>query len=64
MDSPISAFKVFSATKQRDRDDIGDRVAAWLQANPHLLVRETVVSLTSDSKFHCFSLVLICAERR
>ena len=63
-DSPISVFKVFSATKQRDRDDIGDRVMAWLQANPHLEVRNTVVSLSSDSRFHCLSFVLICAGRR
>ena len=64
MDSPVSLFKVFSATKQRDRDELGDRIAAWLQANPHLEVRDTVVNLSSDSKFHCLSMVLICAGRR
>jgi hypothetical protein len=63
-ESPISVVKVFSATKARDRDQLGDRVAAWLEANPHLEIRKTVVSLSSDSEFHCLSLVLICAERR
>ena len=62
-ESPISVVKVFSATKARDRDQLGDRVAAWLYANPHLEIRKTVVSLSSDSAFHCFSLVLICSER-
>ena len=28
-----------------------------------LEVRQTVVSLTSDSRFHCLSFVLICADR-
>jgi hypothetical protein len=32
-------------------------------ANPQLEVRQTVVSLSSDSEFHCLSLVLICADR-
>jgi hypothetical protein len=56
--------KVFSATRPHERDEVGDRVSAWLRANPQLEVRRTVVSLSSDAKFHCLSLVLICAEPR
>lgn len=63
METPITVFKVFSATKARDREELGDRVMAWLQANPHLDVRQTVVSLSSDRQFHCLSLVLLCAVR-
>jgi hypothetical protein len=63
MERRISAFKVFSATKARDRDQLGERVSAWVAANPQLEVRQTVVSLSSDSEFHCLSLVLICADR-
>jgi hypothetical protein len=62
-ESPISVFKVFSATKARDREVIGERVAAWLATNPHLEVRETFVRLSSDREFHCLSFVLICADR-
>jgi hypothetical protein len=62
-ETPLSVFKVFSATKARDREELGDRVMAWLQANPHLDVRQTVVSLSSDRQFHCLSLVLLCAVR-
>jgi hypothetical protein len=61
--TPISVMKVFSATRARDREEIGDRVTNWLQANPQLEVRKTVVSLSSDRKFHCLSLVLMCAAR-
>ena len=63
-ESPISVFKVFSATKARDREDLGERVSAWIASNPQLEVKKTVVSLSSDSQFHCLSFVLICAERR
>jgi hypothetical protein len=61
---PVSVFKVFSATKAHDREELGDRVGAWLAANPHLEIRKTVVNLSSDSKFHCLSLVLICSTRQ
>jgi hypothetical protein len=63
-DRMISVFKVFSATKAAERELLGERVSAWLGANPHLEVRQTVVSLSSDRKFHCLSLVLLCADRR
>jgi hypothetical protein len=61
---PISVFKVFSATKARDREVLGERVSAWIAANPHVRVLNTVVSLTSDREFHCLSMVLIGAEAR
>jgi hypothetical protein len=63
IETPVSVFKVFSATKARDREELGERVTTWVAANPHLEVRQTVVSLSSDRQFHCLSLVLICAVR-
>jgi hypothetical protein len=60
----ISVFKVFSATKAGDREVLGERVSAWIEANPHLEVQQTVVSLSSDRRFHCLSLVLLCTDRR
>jgi hypothetical protein len=61
MDSRISLVKVFSATKARDRDTLGERVTAWIQANPQVRILSTVVALTSDRAFHCLSMVLIGA---
>jgi hypothetical protein len=60
----ISSFKVFSATKARDREVLGDRVTAWIAANPAIEVLRTVVSLSSDRGFHCLSLVLVCTDRK
>jgi hypothetical protein len=59
-DAPISLVKVFSVTKARDREAIGDNVTAWIAANPALRVVNTVVALSSDERFHCFSIVLFC----
>ena len=60
----INSFKVFSATKARDREILGDRVTAWIAANPGIQVLRTVVSLSSDRGFHCLSLVLVCSDRK
>jgi hypothetical protein len=61
MDAQINLVKVFSVTKAKDRQAIGDHVTDWIAANPTVRVLRTVVALSSDSKFHCYSIVLFCA---
>ena len=46
----------------RERERLGERVSDWLAANPQLEVLQTIVSQSSDSAYHCLSLVLLCAE--
>jgi hypothetical protein len=60
MTAPINLVKVFSTTKARGREEIGERVTNWLAANPSVHILKTVVALTSDLRFHCFSIVLFC----
>ena len=61
MQNPVNLVKVFSVTKARERDELGERVMAWIAANPGVKVLSTVVALTSDNRFHCLSMVLLCA---
>jgi len=61
MPDRIDLVKVFSATKARDRDTLGDRVTEWIRNNPGVQIVRTVISQTSDSEFHCLSFVLLCA---
>jgi hypothetical protein len=49
---------VFSATMARDRDSIGDKITSWLRQHTEVEVVDTVVSLSSDAKFHCLSITL------
>jgi hypothetical protein len=56
----FSIVKVFSATKSKDRERLGERVTSWLAANPTIEVVRTSVTQTSDRGFHCLSLVLFC----
>jgi hypothetical protein len=55
---------VFSATKAKDRDLLGDKITDWLRANPDLEIIEKTVTLSSDSAFHCLSIVLFWADQR
>lgn len=55
--------KVFSATKAKDRDLLGERITTWIRANPAARVVDKIVSLSSDREFHCLSIVVFFAER-
>jgi hypothetical protein len=54
----FTGVKVFSATKARDREELGESVTRWLQANADLEVVDRVVSQSSDSEFHCLAIIL------
>jgi hypothetical protein len=60
----VEVVKVFSATKARDREELGDRVSAWIRANHALYVSRAIVLQSSDRQFHCLSIVLICRGQR
>lgn len=50
--------KVFTATKAKERDELGEAVTRWLAANPNAKVIDKVVTQSSDSEFHCLSITL------
>ncbi|HUT78473.1 MAG TPA: hypothetical protein VM285_12345 [Polyangia bacterium] len=53
-----NAVKVFSATKAKEREDIGNQITAWLQDNPQVEIMNTEVRQSSDSEFHCLTIIL------
>ena len=54
----FTGVKVFSATKAKDREELGENVTRWLKSNADLEIVDTVVSQSSDNEFHCYSLVI------
>ncbi|WP_373047962.1 hypothetical protein [Vulgatibacter sp.] len=59
----FSGVKVFSATRARDRDELGANVTRWLKANSDLDVIDRVVVQSSDNEFHCLSVVIFYEVR-
>jgi hypothetical protein len=49
---------VFAATKARDRDLLGERVTDWIRTHPKCEVVDKLVLQSSDSEFHCLTIVL------
>lgn len=54
---------VFSATKAMDRQTLGQRVTSWLQ-NYEGDVVDQAVRQSSDSEFHCLSIILFCRDNQ
>jgi hypothetical protein len=50
--------KVFTATKARDRDELGDVLTRWIQNNPNAKIIDKVVTQSSDREFHCLSITI------
>jgi hypothetical protein len=58
VDSTFDGATVFSATMHRERDQLGERITAWLSLHPELAPVDTVVALSSDDRFHCLTIVM------
>lgn len=55
---PFNGVKVFAATMFNDRQQLGDKVTAWIADNPRNQLTEIIVTQSSDAAFHCISLTL------
>ena len=56
--SKVHGVKVFSATKAREREELGETLTRWLNDNPDVAVDDYVVPQSSDNEFHCLSITL------
>jgi hypothetical protein len=54
----FNGVKVFSATKAREREDLGEVITRWLRANPGVRIIDKVVTQSSDREFHCLTITL------
>jgi hypothetical protein len=54
----FNGVKVFTATKARERDELGTHLTRWLSENPNLRVVDKVVTQSSDSEFHCLTITI------
>ena len=59
----FTGVKVFSATKAKDRDELGETVTRWLRSNGDLEIVDRVVTQSSDDEFHCLTIILFYKQR-
>lgn len=58
MENEFDGVKVFTATKAREREELGETITRWLSQNPDAEVVDKIVRQSSDNEFHCLSIVL------
>lgn len=61
-DVKFNGVKVFSATMVADRDQLGEKVTAWMGNNPHLKVTDIVITQSSDEAFHCIAITVFFSD--
>lgn len=54
----FNGVKVFSATMAQERDQLGEKLTAWLANHPHIKVVDKVLTQSSDEAFHCLAITL------
>jgi hypothetical protein len=59
----FTGVKVFSATKAKEREELGESVTRWLRSNADLQVVDRVVMQSSDNEFHCLTIILFYREK-
>ena len=58
-----SALKVFSATKAKEREELGERITRWLRDHPEVEVTDKIVRQSYDREFHCLSITLFFRQK-
>jgi hypothetical protein len=58
-----NGVKVFSATKAKERETLGEQVTDWIRQNPDAEIVDKIVTQSSDSEFHCLTITLFYKRR-
>ena len=61
--STYDAVKVFTATRAKERESLGEVMSAWLkQMADKIQVVDTKVLQSSDQQFHCLTIIVFYRE--
>lgn len=58
----FNGVKVFSATKAKDREELGEQITYWLRRHRSVELVDKIVTQSSDSEFHCLTITLFYRE--
>jgi hypothetical protein len=54
----VMGAKVFTATKAKDREELGEVLTRWIRDNPRAKILDKIVTQSSDSEFHCLTITI------
>lgn len=61
-DVKFNGVKVFSATMVADREQLGEKVTTWINAQADRSVTDLIVTQSSDEAFHCIAITVFYHE--
>jgi hypothetical protein len=61
-DVKFNGVKVFSATMVADREQLGEKVTAWMHNNPQAKLTDITITQSSDEAFHCIAITVFFYE--
>jgi len=61
-DLNFNGVKVFSATMVADREQLGEKVTAWMHNNPQAKLTDITITQSSDEAFHCIAITVFFYE--
>lgn len=60
----FDGVKVFSATKQKDRDELGETATRWLSDRKGTIeIVDKTVTQSSDNEYHCLTITVFYRNR-
>ena len=54
----FTGVKVFSATKAKEREELGEKVTGWIREHKGFQVVDKIVTQSSDREFHCLTITI------
>ena len=54
----VTGAKVFSATKAREREELGETVTRWIREHTEVEIVDKIVTQSSDREFHCLTVTV------
>ena len=54
----FTGVKVFSATKAKEREELGEVINRWIRDHREVEIVDRVVTQSSDNEFHCLAVIL------
>ena len=55
----MKGVMVFTATKAKERGELGNRITEWLRGSPDKTVLDVIVTQSSDEEFHCLTITIL-----
>ena len=64
MFNDFQGVRVFSATKAKEREELGEHITDWISRHPEFEITNCEVRQSSDQEFHCISIILFFKPKK